>query len=110
MFTLPDLTLEDVPLRLDGTGRIVICDDADAVLLGEFIVSLKADDEDWKITGISLSMGKARQSYTALNFDHLVREVAEHKESAIEEHVAGHLGDAKVAAEFDAQPSYKRAV
>ncbi len=114
MYCLPTLKLEDVPLRLDGLGRIVICKQAEAVLLGEFLLSIKAekaeDHNEWRIDGIALRLGEGgvEQTYTALDFVHLRQELGEHQEAAICEHVANHLGDEVDQAAFDAMPSWRR--
>jgi hypothetical protein len=106
MFTLPTLTVDDLPMRLDGMGMLTFCRPNDEAIFASFALGIRADKKgEWEISDIHV--GTQRLSGPALG--HFIRQFEAKKSGMISDHVAEHLGDAKVAAEFDAMPSHKRA-
>ncbi len=58
-YTLPVLELEEIPMRLDGTGRLTWCRMNDEAVLANFAIGLEANaDGEWEI--VSLHMGTQR--------------------------------------------------
>jgi hypothetical protein len=52
---LPDMVLEDIPLRVNRTGIIEFCEQHEAALLGEFSIQIRAEDiDEWHVHAVTL--------------------------------------------------------
>lgn len=110
MFSLPELLLQDTCMKIDALGRLEFCEtNAEAVFV-TFALHLRANDtDDWKISRMSIGTQEMVEGTQVwLHFCQIIEADGDCL-SQIQEHIADYLGDAKVAAEFDAMPAYKKA-
>jgi hypothetical protein len=99
MLTIPTLEIDELPMRIDGQGRLQFCKVNDEAVLASFAIGLKANAaDDWEI--VSIHMG------TQELFGETFRRFAQHFESEhgakISDHVGEELPDVLQSAREDA--------
>ena len=90
MIQLPELEIEEIPMRLDGMGRPEFCLMNDEAFLADFAFRIAADSVDeWDFTSIYMGTQRLRSG------SEIYRRVAQHFEAdhigKIHEHIVEHL-------------------
>jgi hypothetical protein len=125
MYSLPPLTIENVPLRPDADDRLEFCERHESYFDADFEISITYDGVIWKITRISMvahdytfvkdAEGNAKfqrkwkrsTDITGRLFDEAVETFRRSHLDLIDDHLAEHLAGARDQAAFDALPAYK---
>ena len=107
MFTLPKLELDEVHMRIDALGRLVLCKEKDEAALARVSLGIKAEStEEWEITSIHLGTQELRQGTEiyrrfAQDFEATDDRATHEHVDAIHRHVINHLPDVRDDAAFE---------
>lgn len=90
----------DVPFKLDGLGRLEVCDKNDAAFFAEVSIRIEAEaDDEWEVTEVKIG----EQVLAGMNRERMAKVIADALEGDISNHVAERLGDALEDAAHEAR-------
>lgn len=88
----------EAPFKLDGAGRLEICDKKDAAFFAEVSVGISADSPDeWRVTDV----GIGAQVLTGMNLYRMAEVIARAREAEIADHIGENIGEALVGTRCD---------
>lgn len=89
----------DVPFRLDGIGRLEVCDKNEAAFFAEVSVRIEAEaDDEWEVTEVKIG----EQVLSGMNRERMAKVIADALERGISLHVSENFGEALIGARCDA--------
>jgi len=100
MLTIPTYELDDIPMKLDGQGRLQFCAVQQEAVYASFAIGLKANaPDDWEI--VSLYLGT--QELFGDTFRRFAQEIEATHGFKISDHVGEHIGEALIGAREEAR-------